>query len=276
MGIGRLIDWWRRGREPHAIPDELWRETLERLPFLSLLTDDERARLRELTETFLSEKEFTAVGGLELTDAMCVSIAVQGCLPVLNLGLDYYNDWVGVVVYPDEFVIPRTVEDEFGVVHEYDDIASGEAWEGGPLIISWHDVQMAGDGYNVVIHEFAHKLDMRNVEANGVPPLPAEISRAEWEQSLLAAYDDFCVRVDAAEEDAVRHGETHAELTLPIDPYASENPGEFFAVLSETFFESPDVLARDYPQLFHLFTRFYRQDPLARHHSSNAPHPSPQ
>ena len=276
MGLGKLIDWLRGTREPAAIPDALWEETLATLPFIDALGGEEKSHLRTLCQDFLAQKEFTSAGGLELTDAMCVSIAAQGCLPILNLGLDAYRDWVGIVVYPDEFVIPRTFEDEFGVIHEYDDIASGEAWEGGPLIISWHDVQMAGDGYNVVIHEFAHNLDMRNGEANGVPPLPAEIPRNEWEKTLLAAYDDFCVRVDAAEEDAVRHGETHAELPLPIDPYASENPGEFFAVLSETFFESPDVLAHDYPELFHLFTRFYRQDPLARLHSSNAPHPSPQ
>jgi Mlc titration factor MtfA (ptsG expression regulator) len=193
---------------------------------------------------------------------MCASIAVQGCLPILNLGLGCYRDWVGIVVYPDEFVIPRIVEDEFGVVHEYDDVASGEAWEGGPLLVSWRDAQMAGDGYNVVIHEFAHKLDMLNGEADGVPPLPADIPRREWENALLAAYDDFCARVDTAEA----HGWPFEEA-LAIDPYASENPGEFFAVLSEIFFETPDILYREYPALYELFSRFYRQDPLKRESS---------
>jgi Mlc titration factor MtfA (ptsG expression regulator) len=183
---------------------------------------------------------------------MCVSIAVQGCLPILNLGLESYRDWVGIIVYPDEFVIPRTIEDEFGIVHEYDDVASGEAWEGGPLIISWSDAQMAGEGYNVVIHEFAHKLDMLNGEADGIPPLPPGLSPLEWGKTLRAAYDDFCTRVDAAE--------AHGEDTL-IDAYAAENPGEFFAVLSETFFETPESLRHDYPALYTLFVRFYRQDP---------------
>jgi Mlc titration factor MtfA (ptsG expression regulator) len=122
---------------------------------------------------------------------------------------------------------------------------------------------MAGDGYNVVIHEFAHKLDMRNGEADGIPPLPPAIPRREWEDALLAAYDDFCARVDAARARAGEPDEFAGE-TLAIDPYASESPGEFFAVLSEIFFETPDVPHREYPALYELFSRFYRQDPLKR------------
>jgi Mlc titration factor MtfA (ptsG expression regulator) len=156
------------------------------------------APLRRLAEEFLAEKEFTAAGGLELSDAICVSIAAQGCLPILELGLDYYRGWIGVIVYADEFIIPRSVEDEFGVVHEYQELASGEAWDGGPLLISWRDAQMAGSGYNVVIHEFAHKLDMLNGEANGIPPLPPKCSSAAGKEYCDAAYDDFCARVDAA------------------------------------------------------------------------------
>ena len=257
MVIGKLINWLSGKREKKPLPEALWQETVASLPFLDRLTDDERSRLRHLTETFLAEKEFTAAGGLELTDAMCVSIAVQGCLPILNLGLACYRDWVGIVVYPDEFVIPRTVEDEFGVVHEYDDIASGEAWEGGLLLVSWRDAQMAGAGYNVVIHEFAHKLDMLNGEADGVPPLPADIPRQEWENALLAAYDDFCAKVDTAEADS--NGGAFND-DLPIDPYASENPGEFFAVLSEAFFETPESFNKNYPVLYQLFGRFFRCD----------------
>ncbi|MDR0577217.1 MAG: zinc-dependent peptidase [Candidatus Accumulibacter sp.] len=267
MTIGKLFDkvrGWIGGAPPRGgLSDALWRKTIGGLPFLAGLDAGERARLRELAGRFLAEKEFTAAGGLELSDAMCASIAVQGCLPILNLGLECYRGWIGIVVYPDEFVIPRTVEDEFGVVHEYDDVASGEAWEGGPLLISWRDAQMAGDGYNVVIHEFAHKLDMLNGEIDGVPPLPAGIPREEWEDALLAAYDDFCARVDAAEARSERQGEAF-EDTLAIDPYAAEHPGEFFAVLSETFFEAPGILRREYPILYDLFRRFYRQDPLRR------------
>jgi Mlc titration factor MtfA (ptsG expression regulator) len=263
--MGKLLGtiWgWLGGTRRNVLPDDLWQATVDGLPFLAGLDEEELARLKGLAERFLAEKEFAAAGGLELTDALCVSIAVQGCLPILNLGLECYRGWVGIVVYPDEFVIPRAVEDEFGVVHEYDDIASGEAWEGGPLLISWRDAQMAGDGYNVVIHEFAHKLDMLSGEANGVPPLPARILRREWEETLFAAYDDFCDRVEAIEALAETQNEFHEDVL--IDPYAAENPGEFFAVSSETFFEAPDILHREYPALYALFCRFYQQNPLGR------------
>ena len=255
MAVGKFINWLRRSRETTPLPDTLWMEVMSALPFLDRLSLEEKTRLRRLSEAFLAEKEFTSAGGLELTDTMCVSIAVQGCLPILNIGLESYHDWVGIIVYPDEFIIPRSVEDEFGVVHEYDDIASGEAWDGGPLLISWRDAQMAGAGYNVVIHEFAHKLDMLSGEADGVPPLPASLSRKSWEETLHAAYDDFCALVDEAEE--------HGEETL-LDPYAAESPGEFFAVMSETFFETPDILRDEYPALYAQFCDFYRQDPASR------------
>ena len=252
MALRKLINWLRGRQEATRIPEELWQQTLASQPFLERLSADEIARLKQLCEAFLAEKEFSSAGGLELTDAICVSIAVQGCLPILNLGLSCYRGWVGIVVYPGEFVIPRVIEDEFGVVHEFDDIASGEAWEGGPVLISWDDAQMAGSGYNVVIHEFAHKLDMLNGDADGLPPLPSGLTAQRWEETLLAAYEDFCQRVDEAEQ---RGEETR------LDPYAAENPAEFFAVMSETFFEMPELLKEEYPELYALFCRFYRKAP---------------
>ena len=255
--IFKFLSRWTECRKPAAIPDALWHGTISALPFLARLDERERWRLRQLAEAFLAEKEFSSAGGLELTDAMCVSIAVQGCLPILNLGLDAYRDWVGVIVYPDEFVIPRTVEDEFGVVHKYEEVASGEAWEGGPLLISWRDAQLAGDGYNVVIHEFAHKLDMLSGEADGMPPLPPAMSRAAWAHALNSAFDDFGTRVD----EAIARGDEDGE-SLPLDPYAAENPAEFFAVMSEAFFETPTVLQQLYPDLYAQFEQFYRQRPL--------------
>jgi Mlc titration factor MtfA (ptsG expression regulator) len=245
-----LFDWLKRAKTS-AISDELWEKTVAGLPFLASLAVDEQKSLKLLAEQFLAEKEFSTAGGLQLSDEICVAIAAQGCLPILHLGLAAYRDWVGIVVYPDEFVVPRQVEDESGVVHEYDDVLSGEAWEGGPLLVSWHDVQMAGDGYNVVIHEFAHKLDMLNGEADGMPALHSGITETEWRETFIAAYDDFCRRVDNDEE------------TI-IDPYASEHPAEFFAVLSESFFELPELVHREYPELYALLRRYYRQDPLGR------------
>ncbi len=255
MALGKLFQWLRP--QVAVLPDALWQQTIDALPFLAALDDEEKTRLRSLSEAFLASKEFSGAGGLVVTDAMCVSIAAQGCLLVLNLGLEAYRGWVGIVVYPDEFVIPRVVEDEFGVVHEYDDVASGEAWAGGPLLISWHDAQMAGagEGYNVDIHEFAHKLDMLSGEADGRPPLPPGLARDEWEATLDAAYGDFCELVEEAE---ARGEETW------FDDYAATSPAEFFAVMSEAFFETPAILREDYPALYAQFVRFYRQDPATR------------
>jgi Mlc titration factor MtfA (ptsG expression regulator) len=245
-----LFDWFA-GRRRQAIPDALWTRTVSALPFLAILSGEEQKALKALAEEFLAAKEFSTAGGLTLTDEMCTAIAAQGCLPILKLGLSAYRDWVGIVVYPNEFVVPRRIEDESGIVHEYDDVLSGEAWAGGPLIVSWRDVQMAGEGYNVVIHEFAHKLDMLNGEADGMPALHSGLGEEEWDAVFLAAYDDFCQRVDSGEE------------TI-LDPYASNDPAEFFAVMSESFFELPDVVDAEYPDLYSLLRRYYRQDPLAR------------
>jgi hypothetical protein len=138
-------------------------------------------------------------------------------------------------------------------VHQGDEPYAGEAWLGGPVVLSWADAQGTdyADGVNVVIHEFAHKLDMLNGEANGFPPLHAGMSRHVWAQAFAAAYEDFCARVDAGED------------TL-IDPYAGESAGEFFAVLSEAFFETPDVVRDEYPEVYAQLAQFYRQDPAQR------------
>ena len=157
------------------------------------------------------------------------------------------------MVYPGEYVYDGEQMDEDGIVHHVRHVRSGEAMEGGPMVLSWQDVEHSGqgEGFNVVIHEFAHKLDMKNGDANGRPPLHSGISPADWASDFQAAYDDLCRRVGSGEE------------TL-IDPYATESPGEFFAVLSEYFFEAPDVLHQEYPAVYGLLVRFYRQDPLAR------------
>ena len=244
---------WLPGRKPRIrrIPDTLWQKILGDFPFLAQLDAAEALRLKALSEDFLAEKEFSSAGELTLTDEICASIAVQGCLPILNLGLGAYDDWVGIVVYPDEFIAPRRIEDDDGIVHEFDDVLAGEAWQGGPLLVSWHDVQLAGNGYNVVIHEFAHKLDMRNGEADGIPALHGGLSEEEWIGIFDPALENFCQRVDTGEE-------------TRIDPYASESPEEFFAVISEVFFETPWILGEEYPALYALLCRYYRQDPLTR------------
>jgi MtfA peptidase len=235
-----------------AIPDDLWKRTLVRYPFLRRRDAADEQELRRLTSLLLDRKEFSVVGGLKLTDMLAVSIAAQAALPALRLGPDVYDSFVGIVVHPGAVLVPRSHQDDDGVVHEYDDALAGEFVQGGPLMLSWPDVRRAGrDGsqaYNVVIHEFAHVLDAANGEPNGVPPLPAGISGAEWLRTLDDEFTRFSARTDAQEDTA-------------LDPYAAHGPDEFFAVASESFFVDPDGLHAEHPAFYELLCRFYKQDP---------------
>ncbi|MEA3122517.1 MAG: MtfA peptidase, partial [Paraburkholderia sp.] len=236
----RWLETRRRERalREYPIADDVWTAALERLPFLARLDAHDLTRLREMTSLFVAHKSFSTAHGLELTDEMIVGIAVQACLPVLNLSLDLYRGWIGIVIYPGEFVIRKTVEDEDGVVHEVEHDASGEAWEGGPVILSWEDAQMtdAPDAYNVVIHEFAHKIDMLSGQADGHPPLfrrwHAPLDAQTWADVFDHAYDSFCAKVDAMP----KRRWARFERESLIDPYAADHPSEFFAVCSEALF----------------------------------------
>jgi Mlc titration factor MtfA (ptsG expression regulator) len=249
--MGWLTEWRRRRvLARHRIDERLWRETLDALPFVRALPAEARRRLRDLTLLFLAEKTFTGAHGLAVTDAMRVSIAAQACLPVLELGLDAYAGWRGIVVYPGDFRVRVRETDEDGVVHEFDDERAGESWAGGPVILSWDAAQHAPD-MNVVIHEFAHKLDMANGEADGVPRLHAGMHRRAWQEAFREAYEGLCDAVDRGRD-------------TWLDPYACESPGEFFAVLSEMFFTEPAETRRRYPDVYDQLKLFYRQDPAAR------------
>jgi len=258
-----MASWWaglqrwreRRILERRAIPDALWAQTLERYPFLTLPDPDEAGRLRALTTLFLARKEFHGARGLEITDEMAVCIAAQACLPVLNLGLDHYDGFVGIVVHADQVVARRSVIAEDGVPHHYQEELAGEAMEGGPVMLSWQDVADAGDtaevGYNVVVHEFAHVLDMLDGQSDGMPPLPNRAMHDRWSAVFSAEYEAFCADVDNGVD------------TL-LDPYASEGPDEFFAVACEVFFVSPDDLRRNHPAVYELLATYFRQDPSSR------------
>jgi Mlc titration factor MtfA (ptsG expression regulator) len=252
--------WWQRLRQRSEqravarrhIPDALWALTLARYPFLARRDPQDIAELRRLSSLFLDRKEFSGAHGLQVSDDMAVAIAAQACLPVLRLGLRAYDGFVGIVVHSDEVQVRREFVDDDGVVHEYDDVLAGEAMEGGPVMLSWRDVSEAGEsaewGYNVVVHEFAHVLDMGDGLADGIPPLPGAAERAHWQAVLMRNYDDFCARVDA-EEDTV------------LDPYGAESPEEFFAVASEAFFVAPQDMRAEHPALYDLLAGFYRQNP---------------
>jgi len=254
--MGWLRDWRRkRVLEKHAVDDALWQKVAGFLPFLAGLTAAQVTRLKELAVLFLAEKELTPLRGVQLTDEDRLSIALQACLPILELGLEWYDGWVGILVYPGDFRVKKEEVDEDGVLHEWEDELAGESWEGGPVVRSWDAVSEAGSvargGANVVIHEFAHKLDMRNGEPDGMPPLHAGMDRKHWHAALTEAYEGFCDAVDR-------------EKQTWLDPYAAEHPAEFFAVESEAFFEAPRELKRRYPDLYAQFVLFYKQDPAQR------------
>lgn len=242
----------RTDKPESPVSEAQWQTAETRLPFLSHLSAAERQQLRVLALDFIRSKSWQGVQGLTLTLEMQLEIALQACLLILKRPPGEYDGWVEIVVYPGDFVIPREEMDEAGVVHEYEDTVLGEAWDGGPLLLSWQDVEhgdaIADDGINVVIHEFAHKLDMSTGAADGVPLLPDAAARRRWIAAFEPAYIDFCARVDRGEDTA-------------IDPYAATAPAEFFAVLSEVFFEQPAVLRHEYPAIYAELTSFYGQTP---------------
>lgn len=254
--MNRLQRWWRqRLLRKHRIPLPLWEATLPQAPVLAPLARAEHHRLRELASLFVHDKVIVGAQGMEVNDEMRVLIAAQACLLILNLGFDHFTGWHEVILYPESFVVDHEEYDEAGVVHEARHALGGEAWGRGPVILSWQDIRPGarphGPGSNVILHEFAHKLDMLNGDANGMPPLHAGMSRPAWTESLSSAYEDLYQQLQ------------HRRHTA-IDPYAAESPAEFFAVLTEVFFEQPRHLYRVYPTVYEVFRQFYRQDPLHR------------
>lgn len=254
----------RLAPEGETIPAATWREVCTRLPILQGLDEAALEELRRLSGGFLSRKRIEPVSEqIRIPPALRYALAAQACLPILRLGLSWYRGFASVVIYPREFFPTREYVDEAGVVHVVREEMLGEAWLQGPVILSLADVEAAGrgDGFNLVVHEFAHKLDMQNGAANGMPPLHRDMNRREWTRSFTAAYEDLRARVERGE-------------ATDIDPYAATDPAEFFAVLSEHFFETPWLVQRHYPEVYAQLAAFYRQDPAARRRPAQEPPPA--
>ncbi|HKY02391.1 MAG TPA: M90 family metallopeptidase [Burkholderiales bacterium] len=265
---------WRRRRilRRTRIDPASWTRIEGQLSFLEGLDANERLRLRELAILFLHEKEMHGAAGFELLDEVRLSIALQACLPILNLDLSCYAGWVGIVIYPGGFRVARTHTDEAGVVHEWKDELAGETWSGGPVVLSWDDIETGASGsesFNVVIHEFAHKLDMLHKDdADGFPMPHPPMNPVEWFDTLESTYARFC---RAVERGLRKYGDSDnfhpingQGIELPFDAYAAEDPAEFFAVMSEAFFVNPQQLRQHYGRLYEQFCMFYRQDPAGR------------
>ena len=238
-----------------TMDERVWREALSEFAVFDRLMEPEIERLRALADRFLRRKSIEGAQGLAIEPWMEAELAAQACLPVLGLDLDYYRGWRSLIVYPGGFLVRHSYEDEDGVVHEVCEERVGEAWETGPVIVSWEDVdgsRRGGDeGFNVVIHELAHKLDALTGSTNGLPPLHRDMDPATWSAVFSEAYEALCRCVD----------EGHP--SPPIDEYAAESPAEFFSVASEYFFTLPAELRDALPPVYEQLARFYRQDPAA-------------
>jgi Mlc titration factor MtfA (ptsG expression regulator) len=243
----------REGLRARSFSDR-WASILEaNVPAYRRLPADLRVQLHGHIHVFLAEKKFEGCNGQEITDEVRVTIAGQACLLLLNRDTDYYPDLVTILVYPTVFY--ADVEEHDGhVVSEFLEDRSGESWDLGVVILSWEDaVEHASTGragYNVVLHEFAHQLDMENGEMDGMPKLPDRQSRETWARAFNAAYDHF------------ERAAASNRRTL-IDAYGAGDPAEFFAVATESFFERPLALRREYSDLYDEMARYYRVDPGA-------------
>ncbi len=250
-----MFGWLRSRRAQRPIPDELWQAVLARYPFLTDRDATDVARLRQLAGEFLASKEFHGAEGLVITDEIALSIAAQAVLPVLELGLGLYDDFVGVVVHADEVLAKRSTTDEDGVVHHWDEVITGEAMDGGPVMLSWRDVQDAGAsasaGYNVVVHEFIHKIDMRGGRPDGCPPMRSTAARKAWLEVMEREFQAFREEVIVAE----RFGGKPTWL----DPYGAESIDEFFAVACEAHFVNPARFRAEFPDLARLFDSFFKR-----------------
>jgi Mlc titration factor MtfA (ptsG expression regulator) len=243
-------------------PDE-WNRILARnFPMDAELPDDVRKKLRALIQIFLVEKRFEGLGGLEMSDEIRVTIAAQACLLQLNLKDTYYPRLSSILVYPSAYIATGVIRYENGMVTEGEEVRLGEAWSSGAVVLSWDDVLYGAadcsDGHNVVLHEFAHQLDMENNVTDGAPVLPRRSMYVAWARVLGREYEHLQKKVSR----------NHRSV---MNAYGATNPAEFFAVATETFFEKPSQLRAKHPELYAQLAEFYRQDPVSYETKADRP-----
>jgi MtfA peptidase len=233
--------------QPVLLTDAEWTELRARAPFIGLLSHADADLLRVRIGEFLARQRFVGIG-LDLQAWQQHLIAAYACLPILHLGIRAYRDWKTLLIYPDTFAPEQEWVDEAGVHHRAVVPQAGEAWECGPVVLSWNDV--AADGA-VIVHEMAHTLDATNGEVNGFPALPPEMSPRDWTDAFSAAFESL--------KRAIDHGAEPA-----IDPYAATDPAEFLAVTCEYFFFSPVYLREVFPDVYRQLAAYFRQEPHLR------------
>ncbi|MFN2309190.1 MAG: zinc-dependent peptidase [Gammaproteobacteria bacterium] len=258
LGLPQLArlrrDWQRAAWRRQAFP-ETWSALLRHhVPLYGRLPTALREQLHGHIQVLLAEKDFHGAGGLVVTDAMRLIVAAQAALLLLNRRSGYFPGLYSIVLHPARFVVNRETWDAAGLHHREAQVLSGESWETGQLVLSWDDSLAGGmqgdDGYNVVLHEFAHQLDLASGDMNGTPRLSSAAQYAAWQAAFTPAYAAHCARVEAGED-------------TWLDPYAATAPEEFFAVLTEAFFELPGALRVEYPAIYTCLKGYYRVDPAA-------------
>jgi MtfA peptidase len=232
-----------------------WRAIIAKnVPYVAHLSEEDEKELEGHIQVFLAEKNFEGCGGLELTDEIRVTIAAQACLLLLHRDTDYYPDLESILVYPHAYVARDTRQKLGGTVVVGDQARLGESWVSGCIVLAWDHVKSGAsnihDGHNVVLHEFAHQLDAEDGDMDGAPQLETRSLYSAWAHTLGAEYTDLLERIEA-------------HRPSDIDGYGATNPAEFFAVLTETFFEQGAKLKRKHPELYAVLADFYRQDPAA-------------
>jgi MtfA peptidase len=253
--FGALKKWRRKKLVAQPFPSEWLKILRARVPYYGLLDPKEQKRLQDDMRIFLSEKRFEGCGGLEITDEIRVTIAAQACILLLNRRHDYYPNLQSILVYPSAYIAKDRSIDATGIVSEGSQARLGEAWLRGAVILSWDDVQRDSkdfqDGRNVTLHEFAHQLDQQDGVFDGAPLLDKPSRYSSWARVLRKEYD------------ALRNSSERGESTS-IDEYGATDPAEFFAVITEVFFENPKALKQKHSELYQELKKFFHQDPLAR------------
>lgn len=252
-----MFDFWKRRRraELRAAPfPEAHRVIIDaNVPYVRSLPAEDRTELEALVQVFLAEKSFEGAGGLEMTDEIRVTIAAQACLLLLHRETDMYPELDSVVVYPTAYRAAGQRREGLVVIEE-DQVRLGESWSRGTVVLAWDHVRrgasLAGDGHNVVLHEFAHQLDAEDGSVDGAPDLGKRARYLEWARVLGAEFEELSARI-------------HAGRPSDIDAYGATSPPEFFAVVTEMFFEQPEGLRRRHPELYEELRSFYQQDPAA-------------
>jgi Mlc titration factor MtfA (ptsG expression regulator) len=249
--------WWRRRRRAALARQPFpthWQDWLRaRTSIYGRVPPELQSRLHALIRIFVSEKTFVGCNGLTVTEEMRVVIAAYACLLVVNRPdvprSHFYDDLFSILVYPTPFIVPHTHRDGHGVITEGHRVLSGQAWDSRRIIVSWQDVEEGlATGHNVVLHEFAHYLDMEDETMDGAPGLGSVRAYREWSRVFWYEYDRLRAALAAGQPTF-------------LDPYAASEPAEFFAVVTEAFFEKPREFELQHAGLYEQLRRYYRVDP---------------